>query len=69
MDKKAIIVGASSGIGKALALVLANNGYKVGITGREDKCWNEIKALFPNANHPYGSRCYPSRSRKRARQS
>ena len=32
MDKKAIIVGASSGIGKALALVLAQQGYKVGIT-------------------------------------
>jgi short-subunit dehydrogenase len=32
--KKAIIIGASSGIGKALALLLANNGYLVGITGR-----------------------------------
>jgi len=32
--KKAIVIGATSGIGKALALLLADNGYKVGITGR-----------------------------------
>lgn len=32
--KKAIIIGASSGIGKALAKILTDNNYKVGITGR-----------------------------------
>ena len=32
--KKAIIIGASSGIGKGLAKLLANNDYKIGITGR-----------------------------------
>ena len=32
--KKAIIIGASSGIGKELAKVLSQNGYAVGLTGR-----------------------------------
>jgi short-subunit dehydrogenase len=32
--KKAIIIGATSGIGNELAKILAENGYKVGITGR-----------------------------------
>ncbi|MDR2912458.1 MAG: SDR family NAD(P)-dependent oxidoreductase [Alistipes sp.] len=32
--KRAIIIGASSGIGRALAEELARDGYRVGITGR-----------------------------------
>lgn len=52
MSKKAIIVGASSGIGKALAIVLAQQGYKVGITGRRGEMLEEIKALYPNAIIP-----------------
>src|SRR5277367_2712438 len=32
--KKAIIVGASSGIGKALAVVLASKGYEIGLAAR-----------------------------------
>ena len=35
--KKTIIVGATSGIGKELAAILAENGYLVGITGRRKK--------------------------------
>ncbi len=32
--KKAIIIGASSGIGKALAVVLASKGYEIGLAAR-----------------------------------
>jgi short-subunit dehydrogenase len=52
MVKKAIIVGASSGIGKALAIVLVQQGYKVGITGRRGEMLEEIKTLYPEAIFP-----------------
>ena len=52
MSKKAIIIGASSGIGKALAIVLAQQGYKVGITGRRGEMLEDIKDLYPNAIIP-----------------
>jgi len=34
MNKKAIIIGATSGMGKELAKLLAANGFSVGSTGR-----------------------------------
>ena len=34
--KKAIVVGATSGIGMELAIILADHNYKVGITGRRE---------------------------------
>lgn len=46
--KKAIIVGASSGIGKALALFLADHGYKVGITGRRNELLVELQQQKPD---------------------
>ena len=42
--KTALIIGASSGIGKELAKLLADDGYKVIITGRREKLLKEIKA-------------------------
>ena len=45
--KKIIIVGASSGIGKELALLYAQRGDKVGITGRRDHLLQEIKDRYP----------------------
>ncbi len=45
--KKAIIVGATSGIGKELAKILINKNYKVGITGRRMQLLEEIKATKP----------------------
>lgn len=47
--KKAIIVGATSGIGRELAKLLTANGYAVGITGRRTELLDEIKKENPNA--------------------
>ncbi|MCR8557030.1 SDR family NAD(P)-dependent oxidoreductase [Mucilaginibacter sp. BJC16-A38] len=45
--KKAIVVGASSGIGYQLAVLLAANGYKVGITGRRDQLLLNLQKTNP----------------------
>jgi len=47
--KKAIIIGASSGIGKELAKLLAENDYKVGITGRKTELLNKLKNINSNS--------------------
>jgi short-subunit dehydrogenase len=47
--QKAIILGATSGIGKALALLLANNGYKVGIAGRRENLLETIYKENPDS--------------------
>lgn len=49
--KKAIVVGATSGIGRKLADLLSKDGYKVGITGRRLALLEEIKAENPEAYH------------------
>ncbi|MFZ3274457.1 MAG: SDR family NAD(P)-dependent oxidoreductase, partial [Lutibacter sp.] len=45
--KTALIIGASSGIGKELAKLLAEDGYKIIITGRRENLLQEIKATNP----------------------
>jgi short-subunit dehydrogenase len=45
--KKAIVVGATTGIGKQLAIILAENNYKVGITGRRDQLLLNLRASNP----------------------
>ncbi len=47
--KKAIIIGATSGIGKGLAKLLVANNYTVGITGRRTELLNELKNENPNS--------------------
>ena len=42
--KKAIVIGASSGIGRELALMLEKNGWKVGITGRRKALLDDVCA-------------------------
>lgn len=46
--KKAIIIGATSGIGKELALMLAKENYIVGITGRRQGLLNELQQQHPS---------------------
>ncbi len=48
--KKAIVIGATSGIGRALAVVLARNGYQLGITGRRAPLLKELQAELPGRN-------------------
>lgn len=40
--KKAIIIGATSGIGKSLAELLLRKGYQVGVTGRREDLFQTI---------------------------
>jgi short-subunit dehydrogenase len=46
--KKAIIIGATSGIGKELALLYAKAGYQVGITGRRTELLLQLQQQFPH---------------------
>lgn len=46
-NKKVIIIGASSGIGKELAMLYARSGCTVGITGRRGELLEELKNAFP----------------------
>lgn len=45
---RAIIVGATSGIGRGLAKLLVDDGFYVGITGRRSDLLTEIKNENPN---------------------
>jgi len=45
---RAIIIGATSGIGRGLASLLVKNGYSVGITGRRIQLLEEIKNEHPS---------------------
>ena len=47
-EKKIWITGASSGIGKALAIKFANNGWKVAASARRENLLNDLKKNNPN---------------------
>jgi short-subunit dehydrogenase len=47
MGKKIIIVGATSGIGREMALYFLKQGHQVGITGRRQQLLQEIKNRYP----------------------
>ena len=46
--KRAIVIGASSGIGRELAIVLSQNGYMVGLIGRRLYLLEELKTNLSN---------------------
>lgn len=48
MVKKAIIIGATSGIGKELAKVMSLNNYIVGLAGRRTHLLDELQDSLPN---------------------
>ena len=41
--KKAIVIGATAGIGNELAKILVQKGYKAGITGRRNSALENLK--------------------------
>jgi NADP-dependent 3-hydroxy acid dehydrogenase YdfG len=53
--KKAIVIGATSGIGKGIARLLTENKYKVGITERRTELLNELKRENENS---YFIKCF-----------
>jgi NADP-dependent 3-hydroxy acid dehydrogenase YdfG len=48
MKKIAMITGATAGIGKATAILLASNGYDIIITGRREKLLTELVSEIKN---------------------
>ena len=47
MDKKVIIIGATSGIGREVALIYIVQGWKVGIAGRREAELESLRAEYP----------------------
>ncbi len=47
MNKHAIIMGATSGLGKGVALGLLQEGYTIGVAGRRKEELEKLKALAP----------------------
>jgi len=47
-EKKIWITGASSGIGKALAIKFANHGWRVAASARREKLLNDLRKINPN---------------------
>lgn len=44
---KAIVIGSSTGIGRALSKVLAENGYELGLAGRNTALMRELQVQLP----------------------
>lgn len=47
MDKKIIIIGATSGIGREVALVYMAKGWKVGVAGRREAELESLRTMAP----------------------
>lgn len=44
---RAIIIGATSGIGREVARLLAKDGWQIGIAGRREELLQSLQAEFP----------------------
>lgn len=45
--KRAVVIGATSGLGKEVALLLASQGWYVGIAGRRESLLADLKEIMP----------------------
>lgn len=50
-EKKAVIIGASTGIGRALAKVFAQNGYELGLASRRIELLKELQIELSSKMH------------------
>ncbi len=66
MKKKAMITGATSGIGKACALMLARNGFDLIITGRRKERLEELSQEIERGGTRIKVLCFDVRDRKGA---
>jgi len=48
---KAIVIGSSTGIGRALSKILAENGYEVGLAGRNVSLMEELQQQLPTRSY------------------
>jgi short-subunit dehydrogenase len=48
---KAIVIGSSTGIGRALSTILAENGYEVGLAGRDTARMEELRRQLPTRSY------------------
>jgi 3-hydroxy acid dehydrogenase/malonic semialdehyde reductase len=70
MKKIAMITGATSGIGKATALILASNGYDLIITGRRKELLNNLSdSILTGTNTEVISLCFDVRDLKQVEES
>ncbi len=49
--KNIVIIGATSGIGREIAIKYAEQGWTVGVTGRRIALLEELKIMYPNLLH------------------
>lgn len=50
--KKAIIIGATSGIGRELALLFASKDYEIGLIGRRSSLLQELSTIIKTKTYP-----------------
>ena len=50
-DMKAIIIGASSGIGREIAIQLSQKGFEIGLVARRKDLLLELQQILPETSH------------------
>ena len=64
MEKIALVTGATSGIGRATAHLLAQSGWSLIITGRRRKRLDELKIELEKMGAPVMALCFDVRKKE-----